>query len=442
MAAHAQRQFVVAQGLAGVRCGVLAHVFGRAFGHDEAAALAAFGPQVDEPVAGADHVEVVLDDDERVPGLQQLAQRAHELGNVVKVQAGGGLVKQEQRAFAGHVLARLGGGLGRLGQKARQLEALRLAAGQGWHRLAQRHVVEPHIHNGLQGAHHVLVAREQGHGLGHGEFEHIGHVQCFAATFDGDFQNLGPVALAIAIGAAQVHVTQELHLHMLKARAPAGGATPIATVEAELGGGVAALPGQRCGGKQLANAVPRAHVAHGVGARRLANGRLVHKHHIGQMVRAQQAVVCAGGFGGLAKVAHQRGGEHVLDQAGFARAAHTRHRHQPLQRKFDRHILQVVFARAFQDEARGRIGDHALEAKAHLLAPAQVVAGEGVGLAQIGRGAVKHNAAALAAGAGAHVDHAVGRQHHGGVVLHHHQGVARIAQAQHGLSDAVHVARV
>ena len=94
---------------------------------------------------------------------------------------------------------------------------------------------------------------------------------------------------------------------MLKARAPAGGAAPIAAVEAELGRGVAALPGQRCGGKQLADAVPRAHVAHGVGARRLADGRLVHKHHIGQVVRAQQAVVRAGGFGGLAKVAHQRG---------------------------------------------------------------------------------------------------------------------------------------
>src|SRR5256885_6511816 len=32
-------------------------------------------------------VEVVLDDDQRMPGLQQLAQRAHELGDVVEVQA-------------------------------------------------------------------------------------------------------------------------------------------------------------------------------------------------------------------------------------------------------------------------------------------------------------------------------------------------------------------
>ena len=87
-------------------------------------------------------------------------------------------------------------------------------------------------------------------------------------------------------------------------------------------------------------------------------------------------------------------------------------------------------------------GHHALEAKAHVLAPAQVGTGECVGLAQVGRGAVEGDLPAQAARAGAHVDHAVGRQHHGRVVLHHHQGVAGIAQAQHGLGDAVHVARV
>ena len=104
------------------------HVFGRALGHDEAARVAAFGAQVDEPVAGADHVQVVLDDDERVPRVDELAQRAHELGNVVKVQARGGLVKQKQRAFAGDGLARFGCAARRLGQEACELEALRLAA--------------------------------------------------------------------------------------------------------------------------------------------------------------------------------------------------------------------------------------------------------------------------------------------------------------------------
>ena len=62
--------------------------------------VAALGAQVDEPVARADHVQVVLNDDERVACVDQLAQRTHELGDVVKMQTGGGLVEQKQRAFA------------------------------------------------------------------------------------------------------------------------------------------------------------------------------------------------------------------------------------------------------------------------------------------------------------------------------------------------------
>jgi hypothetical protein len=138
-----------------------AHVFGRALGHDQAAGVAALGAEVDQPVGRADHVQVVLDHDQRVAAVDQLAQRAHELGNVVKVQAGGGLVKQEQRALAWPRLAAAGGGLGGAGQKARELEALRLAARQRGHGLAQLHVFQPHVHDGLQRADHVAVVRKQ-----------------------------------------------------------------------------------------------------------------------------------------------------------------------------------------------------------------------------------------------------------------------------------------
>ena len=58
------------------------------------------------------------------------------------------------------------------------------------------------------------------------------------------------------------------------------------------------------------------------------------------------------------------------------------------------------------------------------------------------RAAIKHNVAALLARAGAHVDHAICGQHHGGVVLYNHQRVAGISEAVHGLRDAVHVAWV
>ena len=38
-----------------------------------------------------------------------------------------------------------------------------------------------------------------------------------ALALDAHLQDLGPVALAVAVGAAQVNVGEELHLHMLEA---------------------------------------------------------------------------------------------------------------------------------------------------------------------------------------------------------------------------------
>ena len=58
------RQGVIAQGLPGVRGGVVAHVFGCALGHQVAAFVAAFGSQIDEPIAGSNHIQVVLDHDQ------------------------------------------------------------------------------------------------------------------------------------------------------------------------------------------------------------------------------------------------------------------------------------------------------------------------------------------------------------------------------------------
>ena len=175
--AQAQRLCVLAQGRAGVRCRVLAHVLRRALGHDQTAAVATLGAQVNQPVAGADHVQVVLNDDERVPGVQELAQCAHELGNVVKVQAGGGLVEQKQRALARQWLARLGLCARGLGQKARQLQALGLAARERGHALAQLQVVQPHVDQRLQGADDLGVIGKQRSGFAHGQCQHIGHVE-------------------------------------------------------------------------------------------------------------------------------------------------------------------------------------------------------------------------------------------------------------------------
>ena len=176
-AARPQRSGVVAQRRTGVRARVLTHCIGRAFGHQLAAAVAAFGSEVDEPIGGRNHVQVVLNDDQRVAAIEQPPKRPHQLGDVVKVQAGGRLVKQKQRAAPRQRLAAARLALGRAGEKARQLEPLRLASAQRRHRLTQLHVLQPHFDDRRQGAQHFAVVGEQGHRFAHGQRQHIGHRQ-------------------------------------------------------------------------------------------------------------------------------------------------------------------------------------------------------------------------------------------------------------------------
>ena len=77
------------------------HIFRRTFGHQQAARIATFGPEVNQPIAGSNHIEVVFNHDQRVAVFQQAAHGAHEFSDIVKVQARCRLVEQEQHAFFG-----------------------------------------------------------------------------------------------------------------------------------------------------------------------------------------------------------------------------------------------------------------------------------------------------------------------------------------------------
>ena len=81
-------------------------VFRRAHAHHRAAAGAAFGADVDQPVGGFEDVQVVFDDDDGVARVAQLVQHFERQINVGKVQAGGWLVEDVERA-AGVAFAQL-----------------------------------------------------------------------------------------------------------------------------------------------------------------------------------------------------------------------------------------------------------------------------------------------------------------------------------------------
>src|SRR5712692_7612990 len=106
-------------------------VGGSALEDDPAAVVAGAGAQVDDPVGMRHDRLMVLDDDDRLAGVDEPVEQAEQLLDVGEVQAGGRLVEDVDAALLGHV-----GG---------QLEPLPLAAGQRSQRLAEAEVAEPDV---------------------------------------------------------------------------------------------------------------------------------------------------------------------------------------------------------------------------------------------------------------------------------------------------------
>src|SRR2546426_7521726 len=106
-----------------------------------------------------------------------------------------------------------------------------------------------------------------------------------SAATDFYFQNVRPIAATAAVGAADEHIAEELHLDLLETRAAAAFALALGGIEAERAGVEAALlRGVRLG-EQFANVVERANVNGRVGARRFAERRLVHENSAPEMFR-------------------------------------------------------------------------------------------------------------------------------------------------------------
>ena len=72
-----------------------AHIIGRTDADHFTTAFAALRTQIDQPIRGADDIEVVLDHEQRVTCIDQPIERTQQLFDVVEVQPGGGLIENE-----------------------------------------------------------------------------------------------------------------------------------------------------------------------------------------------------------------------------------------------------------------------------------------------------------------------------------------------------------
>ena len=390
-------------------------------------AVAALGTHVDEAVGHLDDVEVVLDDEHRVAGIDEALQHVEQLPHVLEVQARRGLVEDVE-------------GLARLlaVQLLGELDALGLAAGERGGGLPQPDVAKAHVIERLQ---LVLDARDvakESECLRDAHVEYLGDV----LTVVGDLERLPVVARTVAHLAGNVDVRQEVHLDLDLAIAFAGLAAPARNVEAEAAGTVAARAALGRAGEQGAQIVPEADVGGRVGAWRAADGRLVHVDDLVNLVDAREPLVLPHRAHRVLDGVGERRRQRIGDERALARAGHARDHRERAELDAHRDVLEVV-VRGARDLERAATRAAALPGQANEPLAREVGARDGVRVVHdLPRRASRDHLAAQLAGAGAHVNHVVGRTDGVLVVLDLDDGVALVAQALERVDEAVVVALV
>ncbi len=186
----------------------------RAGEHEFPACVATFGAELEQPVAGAENVGLVLHDNDGISCGDEPAENEEEARNVVAVEACRGLV-EEQEGCGGFVVA--GFVVGDFVEKFHELEALCLAARERVERLPEREISEADFVEQREFFDNFFIVSEELDCLGNRHREYLGGVFAVVA----ELQNFRSKTPAFADGARDKDVGQKLHFHGF----PAGAAT-------------------------------------------------------------------------------------------------------------------------------------------------------------------------------------------------------------------------
>ena len=259
----------------------------------------------------------------------------------------------------------------------------------------------------------------------------------FATMADGEHPLL--VALSLALGAAEEEVAQELHLDLLEAESRAAVAAPLSGVKREGGG---THPGRQrlvLHAEEFPDRVKNAQVDGRRGARCACEGRLVHHHHVGEIISsldraaASRSLTLLGGCRGEIPV------EDIADKGALSRAGDSADAAEDAERELHVELLDVVVADPLDLDPLLRLS--ALLGDVDRLVSSQVGGGEGfLGGGELGERSREHQAAALLTTSRTEVDDVVGGADHGLFVLDDDEGVPLVAQGLHDLEQLADIA--
>ena len=395
----------------GERGGAGRDLLGPAASDDAAAVLAASRAEVHDAVGRPDDVGMMLDGDDRPAEGDELLERREEVLDVGPVEARRRLL-QDIEDGAGRRPAHLGG----------ELHALRLASRKSCRALAELEIAEAEALQDLEAGRETPRAGVERGRLRDAHLQDV--VDRLAAVPHGE--RLVVEAAALAVGADDVDVAQEVHADLQEPRALACLAPAAGDVEREPA--LAEALGLRFGecGEQVADPVGEARVGRRIGPGRPADGGLVdlddpaHGPFHRDAVRVRSGSEAPG---------PEPFGQDAPDERGLARARHPRHDVQGAEEELGVERLEVVQAGP-PDEEPPRSGA-ALGTDRGDAVPRQVIAGQALAARQPadrGRRTLIEDPAARLPRARPEVDEMVGRAHDVLVVLDDENGVAVVAE--------------
>ena len=258
-----------------------------------------------------------------------------------------------------------------------------------------------------------------------------------------DVERLPVVSPPLALLARHVDVGQEVHLDRDHPVALTGLTSSALDVEGEAPRPEPTRLGLRHHREQLADEREHAGVGGGIRPRRSSDRRLIDFDDLVDERDAVDAIVRARLGGRPIDRLGQRSVQDVVHERRLARAAHTSHCRQGAERNGHVDVLQVVRARAADDDLALRCGASGGRSRNRALA-AQVRAGERPMPVrkQLRRLALEDDVSAMLAGARSQVHDVVGGANRFFVVLHDNDGVSQVAKTGQRRQQAPIVALV
>ena len=185
--------------------------------HDQSAAIAAFGTEIDDPICALHNIKIVFDHHERVASVRESAEYAKQSIDISKVQACCRFIKDIQRASIRSACTEF----------RRKFDALRFTAGKCGGGLTKFEIAESNIHEALQHLGNLRVRIEK-----RGRVFDCGREEiCDALSFELDLQRFACVARAIAHFTRHEHIRKEVHFNFYHSVALTSFATPTLNIK-------------------------------------------------------------------------------------------------------------------------------------------------------------------------------------------------------------------